>query len=281
MVNEVVVEDDELARLIPFQRTSFDDAVRAALEERGDRRDQDWGEKLRRNLPMSLRHQVPGHVDSHAVVRRRQRVVGATSLVSAALLGVGLTADPGSRRFFAATYATAAVDAVGAIASGPLHLGWIEQQDHSMRRPVLVPVATGAAAFGGFYGAARVARRIPPLRRWVASVLQYADQGRTSYVVGTALSNALAEELFFRGALYAAFEERPVARTTGVYVLATIPTRNPALVLAAAAMGTLWGMQRRATSGLQAPVLTHLTWSALMLRFMPPLFRERRRPDVL
>jgi hypothetical protein len=46
-------------------------------------------------------------------------------------------------------------------------------------------------------------------------------------------------------------------------------------------MGTLWGMQRRATSGLQAPVLTHLTWSALMLRFMPPLFRERRRPDVL
>ena len=149
-----------------------------------------------------------------------------------------------------------------------------------MRRPVLVPVATGAAAFGGFYAAARVARRIPPLERWVGSVLQYADEGRTSLVVGTALSNAVAEELFFRGALYAAFEERPVVWTTGVYVVATLPTRNPALVLAAGAMGTLWGMQRRATSGLQAPVITHLTWSALMLRYMPPLFRERRRRDV-
>jgi uncharacterized protein YbjT (DUF2867 family) len=34
MVNEVVVEDDELHRLVPFERTSFDDAVREALAER-------------------------------------------------------------------------------------------------------------------------------------------------------------------------------------------------------------------------------------------------------
>jgi uncharacterized protein YbjT (DUF2867 family)/membrane protease YdiL (CAAX protease family) len=280
MVNEVVVEDDELARLLPFRRTSFDDAVRQALAERGDRRDQDWGAKLRRNLPMSLRHQVPQEEESPATVRRRQRVVGATSLVSAALLGVGLSAEPGSRRFYAATYATAAVDVVGALASGPLHLGWIEQQDHSMRRPVVVPVATGTAAFGAFYAAARVARRVPILRRSIANVLQYAEEGSTSLVVGTALANAFAEELFFRGALYAAFEERPVLASTGVYVVATLPTRNPALVLAAAAMGTLWGMQRRATGGLQAPALTHLTWSALMVRHMPPLFRERPRADV-
>jgi hypothetical protein len=31
-------------------------------------------------------------------------------------------------------------------------------------------------------------------------------------------------------------------------------------------------VQREATGGIQAPVLTHLTWSALMLRFLPPLF---------
>ena len=34
MVNEVVVEDDELHRLIPFERRSFDDAVREALADR-------------------------------------------------------------------------------------------------------------------------------------------------------------------------------------------------------------------------------------------------------
>jgi uncharacterized protein YbjT (DUF2867 family) len=38
MVNEVVVEDDELHRLIPFQRQSFDDAVREALADRARER---------------------------------------------------------------------------------------------------------------------------------------------------------------------------------------------------------------------------------------------------
>jgi hypothetical protein len=59
-----------------------------------------------------------------------------------------------------------------------------------------------------------------------------------------------------------------------VYALATTSTRNPALVLASAAMGILFALQRRATGGIQAPLLTHLTWSTLMLRYLPPLFRE-------
>ena len=48
-----------------------------------------------------------------------------------------------------------------------------------------------------------------------------------------------------------------------------------ALVLAAVVMGTLFGAQRRASGGIQAPVLTHLTWSVLMLRYLPPLFRDQ------
>jgi membrane protease YdiL (CAAX protease family) len=42
-------------------------------------------------------------------------------------------------------------------------------------------------------------------------------------------------------------------------------------------MGMLFAWQRRATGGIQAPLLTHLTWSVLMLRFLPPLFRRRLR----
>jgi uncharacterized protein YbjT (DUF2867 family) len=34
MTNEVVVEDDSILELVPFERTSYDDAVREALEER-------------------------------------------------------------------------------------------------------------------------------------------------------------------------------------------------------------------------------------------------------
>jgi CAAX protease family protein len=56
--------------------------------------------------------------------------------------------------------------------------------------------------------------------------------------------------------------------------LATASTRNPALVLAAGVMGTLFSLQRRASGGLQAPVLTHWTWSTLMVRYLPPLFRR-------
>jgi hypothetical protein len=40
-------------------------------------------------------------------------------------------------------------------------------------------------------------------------------------------------------------------------------------------MGVLFGVQRRLTGGIQAPILTHVTWSALMLRFLPPLFADR------
>ncbi|MHA4926801.1 hypothetical protein, partial [Enterococcus faecium] len=63
-----------------------------------------------------------------------------------------------------------------------------------------------------------------------------------------------------------------VAKTTAVYTAATLPTRNPALVLAAGVMGTLFAFQRRASGGIQAPLLTHITWSTLMFRFLPPLF---------
>jgi CAAX protease family protein len=65
-----------------------------------------------------------------------------------------------------------------------------------------------------------------------------------------------------------------VAVSTAVYTLATTATRNPALVLAGGVMGTLFGLQRRASGGIQAPIITHLTWATLMLRYIPPLFRR-------
>jgi hypothetical protein len=37
-------------------------------------------------------------------------------------------------------------------------------------------------------------------------------------------------------------------------------------------MGAIFAAQRRATGGIQAPIITHVVWSTLMLRFLPPLF---------
>ena len=65
-----------------------------------------------------------------------------------------------------------------------------------------------------------------------------------------------------------------MAKSTAAYALATASTRNPALVLASVVMGLLFGLQRRASGGVEASALTHVTWSVLMLRYLPPLFRR-------
>ena len=215
------------------------------------------------------------HDEAESVVRRRRRVVAGVSVLGAGLLGAGLSTRPGSREFYGATLTVAGVWTAGGLLSGPLHLGWIQSRDEALRRPVVTPVATGFAAFGFFYGCALVARRVPVLDQAISRVLVFAEQGDEPLVLLTTLANGLGEEVFFRGALYAALgDAHPVVKSTAVYALATSTTRNPALVLAAGVMGTLFALQRRASQGLQAPVLTHLTWSALMVRYLPPLFRR-------
>jgi membrane protease YdiL (CAAX protease family) len=227
-------------------------------------------------LPMPITHVVPvQHLETAPVARRRRRVVAGVSVLGTGLLGLSLSTRPDSRQFYGLTAAVAATWTAGGLLSGPLHLGWVQGRDERLRRPILTPVATGLGAFGFFYGCALVASRIPVLDRAIGSVLTFAEEGSGPLVMATTLANGIGEEVFFRGAMYAALEPgTAVAASTAVYTLATVSTRNPALVLAAGVMGTLFALQRRASGGLQAPVLTHLTWSTLMVRYLPPLFRH-------
>jgi membrane protease YdiL (CAAX protease family) len=238
-----------------------------------------WSQVLRRVegwLPMPITYVVPTtHTESPATVARRRKVVAATSLAGAGLLGVSLSTEPDSVPFYVLTMGVAATWSGGGLASGPLHLGWLEDRDHDLRRPVVTPIATGVAAFGVFYAGALVARRIPFLADAISSILQFAEEGKMPLVLLTTYANGVGEEIFFRGALYSALPSRQAAVvSTGIYALATSTTRNPSLVLAALVMGSLFAAQRRATGGLEAPVLTHLTWSTLMVRYLPPLFRR-------
>ena len=231
-------------------------------------------------VPEPADQSVAADQESAAEVRRRRQVVAATAVVGAGVLGASLSTTPGSARFYGLTAATALTWIVGGRAAGPLPRGWSQGRTGKPQRPVVAPVLTGVGVFGAFYGAAVVARRIPVLDRAISSVLRYADQGSEPLVLLTTLTNGVAEEIFFRGALYAAVGTSPrraaVVSTAG-YVLATTATRNPALVLASGVMGALFAFQRRATGGIQASTLTHLTWSALMLWFLPPLFEQRLR----
>jgi membrane protease YdiL (CAAX protease family) len=231
-------------------------------------------------LPRWLVEKVPrDHREPDEAFARRRRVVAGVTAAGAGMLGMSLSTRPASWQFYAATAGVAATWVAGGFASGPLHLGWMQARDETLRRPVLTPVLTGVAAFGTFYGCALVAREIPVLDAAISSILAYAHQGDATLVLLTTLANGAAEEVFFRGALYAAIgEHHPVALSTAAYTLATVTTRNPALVIAAGVMGTLFAAQRRASGGIQAPVLTHLTWSILMLRYLPPLFRKQEFP---
>jgi uncharacterized protein YbjT (DUF2867 family)/membrane protease YdiL (CAAX protease family) len=289
MTNEVVVKDDSIRRMVPFEPMSYDDAAKAALDDRAERADNDEGSstadtvhRVLGRLPKPFHLQEP-HVpdETEAVRNRRRRIVATVGIGGATLLGVSLSAQPGSKRFYWLTGALAATWTAGAVASGPLHLGWIKSRDNNLRRPIVTPVATGLLAFGGFYGAALVAREIPVLNQAIGNVLRYADQGNMPLVVTTTVVNGAAEELFFRGAFYTAAAERPILLSTIAYTAATAASRNPALVIAGGVMGALFGMQRRASGGIQAPILTHVTWGMLMLRFLPPLFeRSIRREEI-
>jgi uncharacterized protein len=199
-----------------------------------------------------------------------------TGAVGTTLLGRSLSSRAGSREFYALTLGVAGTWLAGGLVAGPVPLADEPPRCNSIRDLLVVPVAVGSSMFGLFYLVALAARRVPELDKALTSVLNYADEGSSPLVHSTTFANAIGEEVFFRGALYAAPEPHHamVASTLG-YVLSTSATRNPALILASAVMGTVFAFQRRNTGGVLAPTVTHLTWAALMLRFLPPLFRHR------
>lgn len=193
--------------------------------------------------------------------RRRRQGVAVTGVVGFVLLGLALTFEPGSGGFYAATIATAVSWVVGGLLSGPLHLG---------RRRFLPPVVLAVVAFAGFAVGAYVAFSIPPLRAALGSILSYADDASLGLVLGVAILSGIAEEVYFRGALFSALGRHdPVIWSTVAYMVATVATRNVALVLAAGAMGLLFAVQRKVSGGILAPMLTHVVWSVLMILFLP------------
>jgi membrane protease YdiL (CAAX protease family) len=214
----------------------------------------------------------------------RRRVVGAAGLTATGLLGVSLSVEPGSARFYRLTMAAAASYAFGGLISGPIPLERAGSTPETRRRSVFSAVLVGAATFVVFYLIALVARYIPILDRAIRGILGYAHHGAMPLVVMSTLTTGAAEEVYFRGAVYGAVRDndsyRPVAVSTAIYALATVATRNPALVLASIVMGVLFSLERRNSEGVLASTVTHLVWSSLMLRYLPPLFPPKADEDT-
>ncbi|MDQ1392789.1 MAG: protease family protein [Acidimicrobiaceae bacterium] len=211
--------------------------------------------------------------------RRRQVVVVVTLVAGSAILAGTLAAPSGSGPFFALGLLVAVTWIVGAVLAGPRQPTPRGARSGPTTGPtvgqtgpigILAPVLVGAVLYGAFFVARLIAGQIPFLSRNVTSVLARADAGPRAAVLLVALVNGVGEELFFRGALVAAFgKHRPAVWATVVYCLVTVCTLNIALVVAAVVMGTVFMVERRVTGGVAAPILTHLSWSTLVIFFLP------------
>ena len=194
-------------------------------------------------------------------------------MIGAALLGYSLTRRPGDQSFYWLTLALAAVWALGAFGSGPLHLGCLRFRGRN-QRPVITGTVIGLVLGGGFLVGGLVAREIPGVREFVVRVLDFANHAPLLLVVAITVINGLAEELFFRGALYTALgRSYPAVISTIIYVIATSATTgNPMLGFAAVLVGAVCAWERRATGGVLAPMLTHFFWGLVMVLALPPIF---------
>lgn len=232
-----------------------------------------WPLRVRRALEVSLVEKVPrDHQQPDSEFRRRRIVVAVVLVAGATLLGISLQVRPGDAAFYPLTFGLAAVWALGGHLSGPLHLGYLPFRG-TLRRPLVTGAALGLVTGAMFVGGALIVREIPVLNDFVRNVLDHARYGSLPIIAVVTMVNGIAEEIFFRGGLFAAIgREHPVLISTVIYALATVATLNLMLVFAAVTLGLVLALERRSSGGILAPIITHVTWSAMMLFLLPPLF---------
>ena len=210
--------------------------------------------------------------------KTRRRVATAVTLVAGAVaLWLTLTITPGDPRFYLASLGVALVWVAGALASGKLYLGQARTRDGRAGPALLHGFLLGFALLVVFCAGAVVISRVPVLVEPVERLLDHARFGSLPLVAAITAVSGVAEELFFRGALYAALQHRwKVIGSTLLYGASTLGSGVPLLTFAALTLGLLTALQRRVTGGVLGPIVCHLTWSLGMLFVLPPLFGALR-----
>ena len=234
--------------------------------------------ELRAFVDAALLKPVEGQRPDPPPARPRRRIVVAITFVLGSLvLAWALRIRPGDPLFYTGSLVLAAVWGVGAVASGPLHVGrGHTRSGRRESRPFVQSLALGALLLLVFLAGALLVARVGVLREPVDELLDHARFGSMPVVLAITVVNGVAEELYFRGALYAALPSHAVAVTTLLYALTTVGSGIPLLVLAAAVIGLVTALQRRVTGGILGPAVTHVTWSTGMLLLLPPALELTR-----
>ena len=151
------------------------------------------------------------------------------------------------------------------------------------RVDALAAVGVGIAAGLALYGGTRVF--VAVVRSWERfrrdSAAMYAQQEGIPLGAALALSLVLSvpgEELFWRGLVQPELADALDASALGAliawaaYVAANLPSRNLAIVAGAVVGGAVWSGFGWWSGGPLAPLVSHLTWTALMISF--PVIRR-------
>ncbi|OYO13770.1 CPBP family intramembrane metalloprotease [Enemella evansiae] len=133
-------------------------------------------------------------------------------------------------------------------------------------------IGAGLALLTLFVLGALIVSRLPLLRDPVLALIGHAGQEALPVAIIATAVNGIAEECYFRGALYQALPARTaILGSTAVYALGAAASGIVLLVLAALLLGLLTALLRHRTGGIAAPVLAHVIWSLGMLLLLPML----------
>lgn len=203
---------------------------------------------------------------------RQVAILAMTFVIGTGVLTALLRLESEDPRFVAVAGAVAMVWLVGAVVADrvPL-LGTL-----GPARAAAVGASVGLVAAGACLAVGFVAAAVPSLRDPAHDLLAHSTTG-TVPVVAVTLINGVAEEVFFRGALYDAVPPRvaPPA-TTAVYVLTTVGSGVLLLPAAALLLGMVTAWLRRRSGGVLAPAAAHVTWSLVMILFLPHVLATGR-----
>ncbi len=196
----------------------------------------------------------------------RRFIVVLTLLAGVAMLTRMLQLEPGDETFVISALATAAIWALGARACGPLAI----RGPTTPHRQAGIAVLAGCLALVVCLAVGALVADLPFLAEPAQDLLAHRGDAALPVMVLLTALNGVAEELYFRGALYDALPARSAWLITAVvYAIAVLPSGILLLSAAAALLGLLTGLLRRATGGLLAPIVAHLIWSLGMLLLLP------------
>lgn len=216
--------------------------------------------------PVERNHEEP----PDRLVHRRW-VAAVTLAVGSFMMAWTIRIPPGDPTLFAAMLALAVTWIVGTLLSGRIYRGAGNSRRGTQNsRAIIQSVAVGLALIAGFLALGVLVAAIPVLRDPLLQLIAYARPEMMPLLLILVAAAAVAEEVFFRGGLYAATGgPHAVLITAFVYALTAVPTANPMLIFGSAVLGLVLGLQRRVTGGVLAPVITHLTWLLGMGLLLP------------